>query len=43
MIFNLKAIVERSDRHEGVRRINIHLLRLIFVLMFFVLGKATSA
>jgi hypothetical protein len=39
MIF--MAIFQRDEHHEGVRRINIYLLRLVYVLMFFVLGKET--
>ena len=39
MTFNPKAIFERSARYEGVRPINIYLLRLLYVLMFFVLGE----
>src|ERR1700722_8620795 len=39
--FNPLAIFRRDDRHEGVRRINIYLLRLLYILMFFVLGKET--
>jgi hypothetical protein len=39
--FNPIAIFRRDERHEGVRRINIYLLRLVYVLMFFVLGKDT--
>jgi len=39
MTINPKWIFQRSNRHEGVRRINIFLLRLLYVLMFFVLGK----
>jgi hypothetical protein len=39
MTFSPKMIFERSDRYDGVRRINIYLLRLLYVLMFFVLGK----
>ena len=39
MTFNPKAIFERSPRYEGVRPINIYLLRLLYVLMFFVLGR----
>lgn len=35
------AIFQRDPRHEGVRRINIYLLRLLYVLMFFVLGRET--
>jgi len=41
MTFNIAAIVRPDDRSEGVRRINIYLLRLLFVLMFFVLGRET--
>jgi len=41
MTFSLAAIFQRSDRYEGVRRINIYLLRLLYILMFFVLGKDT--
>jgi hypothetical protein len=37
----LKAVLQRDDKYEGVRRINIDLLRLVFVLMFFLLGKDT--
>ena len=32
--------VQREGPHEGARRISIYLLRLVYVLMFFVLGKA---
>jgi hypothetical protein len=39
MTFHAKAIFERSARYEGVRPINIYLLRLLYVLMFFVLGQ----
>lgn len=41
MTFNPLAIFRPDARHEGVRRINIYLLRLLYVLMFFVLGKET--
>ncbi len=41
MAFGPTAIFKRDDRCEGVRRINIYLLRLVFILMFFVLGKDT--
>ncbi len=41
MTFNPKAIFQRADEYEGVRRINIYLLRLLFILMFFVLGRET--
>jgi hypothetical protein len=39
MTFNPLVIFLRDDRYERVRRIHIYLLRLVFVLMFFVLGK----
>ena len=39
MTFNPKYIIQRSDKYEGVRPIHIYLLRLLYVLMFFVLGK----
>lgn len=39
MTFDPMVIFQRDSRREGVRRINIYLLRLVFVLMFFVLGK----
>lgn len=41
MAFSLKAIFQRDDQYEGVRRINIYLLRLLYILMFFVLGRET--
>jgi hypothetical protein len=41
MTFNPAAIFQCDDRYEGVRRINIYLLRLLYILMFFVLGKET--
>jgi len=41
MAFSPTAIFQRDDRYEGVRRINIYLLRLLYTLMFFVLGKDT--
>jgi hypothetical protein len=41
MTFNPKAIFQRNDKYEGVRNINIFLLRLLYVLMFFVLGRIT--
>ena len=34
-------ICKRDDKNEGVRRINIYLLRLVYILMFFVLGRVT--
>ena len=41
MNLTLKAIVQPALRYEGVRPLNIYLLRLVFILMFFVLGKTT--
>jgi len=41
MSLRLKAVFQRADEYDGVRRINIYLLRLVFVLMFFVLGSTT--
>jgi hypothetical protein len=41
MSFSLKVIFQRDERYEGVRRINIYLLRLLYMLMFFWLGKIT--
>jgi hypothetical protein len=38
---NFPNIFQRDGNYEGVRRISIYLLRLVFVLMFFVLGKDT--
>jgi hypothetical protein len=35
------AIVRSAARYDGVRPINIYLLRLLYILMFFVLGKQT--
>jgi hypothetical protein len=41
MAFSLSGIFQRSSKYEGVRPIHIYLLRLLYVLMFFVLGKET--
>jgi hypothetical protein len=41
MTFSPLAIFHRSDKYDGVRPINIYLLRLLYILMFFVLGKQT--
>ena len=41
MNFNLKALFRPNERYEGVRRINIYLLRLLYALMFFMLGQTT--
>jgi hypothetical protein len=38
--FSAKAIFQPRTQYDGVRPINIYLLRLVFVLMFFVLGKS---
>lgn len=41
MSFSVKNIFLADQRYEGVRPINIYLLRLLYILMFFVLGKET--
>jgi hypothetical protein len=41
MALSLKAIFQPGAQYEGVRLIQIYLLRLVFILMFFVLGKTT--
>jgi len=41
MTINPAVIFQRNEKYEGVRRINIYLLRLLYVLMFFVLGRET--
>jgi hypothetical protein len=41
MATNLLGIFQPSSRYEGVRPIHIYLLRLLYVLMFFVLGQET--
>jgi hypothetical protein len=41
MTLSLKAIFQPGAQYEGVRPIQIYLLRLVFILMFFVLGKNT--
>ncbi len=41
MTISLKKIFRPGAQYEGVRPINIYLLRLVFILMFFVLGKTT--
>src|ERR1700733_5243382 len=41
MTHSLKAALHPAAQYEGVRPINIYLLRLVFILMFFVLGKNT--
>lgn len=41
MRFDPLVILRRADRYDGVRPLNIYLLRLLYVLMFFVLGRVT--
>jgi hypothetical protein len=41
MTLSLKAIFQPGVQYEGVRPIHIYLLRLVYILMFFVLGKGT--
>jgi hypothetical protein len=42
MSFEFKKIFERDyERYEGVRRINIYLLRFLYLLMFVMLGQTT--
>jgi hypothetical protein len=41
MNFRPMAIFQRDQHYDGVRRISVYLLRLVFILMFFVLGKDT--
>jgi hypothetical protein len=36
---SINAVFRRSHRYDGVRPISIYLLRLVYILMFFVLGK----
>jgi hypothetical protein len=43
MTFRFKSIFQPDERYEGVRPIHIYLLRLVYILMFFVLGKDTWA
>ena len=41
--FRPAFLLEKNPHHEGVRRINVYLLRLLYGLMFFVLGRTTWA
>ncbi|WP_353071914.1 hypothetical protein [Tunturiibacter gelidiferens] len=41
MTFSPRYIFQPSAKYDGVRLINIYLLRLLYILMFFVLGKQT--
>lgn len=41
MRFRPIALFQRSQKYEGVRRINIYGLRLLYALLFFMLGQTT--
>jgi hypothetical protein len=41
MATNLLGVFQPSSKYEGVRPIHIYLLRLLYILMFFVLGRET--
>jgi len=41
MTISVSSIFQPSSKYEGVRPIHIYLLRLLYILMFFVLGKDT--
>jgi hypothetical protein len=41
MSFSITNVFKRSEKYEGVRPIHVYLLRLVYILMFFVLGKDT--
>jgi hypothetical protein len=41
MTFSITNIFRPRSKYEGVRPIHIYLLRLLYILMFFVLGKET--
>jgi hypothetical protein len=41
MKIRVTGIFQRSKKYEGVRPIHIYLLRLLYILIFFVLGKET--
>jgi len=43
MRINPMVMFRGAEKYEGVRPINIYLLRLLYVLMFFVLGQMTWA
>lgn len=34
----ISKILEKSEKHDGIRLIHIYLMRFVYVLMFFVLG-----
>ena len=41
MLPTLRTLLEPDARHEGVRRIRIHLLRTLYALMVFMLGSTS--
>ena len=41
MSFRPVALFQPAENYDGVRPVNIYLLRLLYTLMFFVLGKQT--
>ena len=41
MRLHLLALFQRAPHHRGVRRIRIYALRLVYALMFFMLGQTT--
>ncbi len=41
MTISVAGIFQRRSKYEGVRPIHIYLLRLLYALMFFVLGRET--
>ena len=41
MTISITGIFQPSSKYEGVRPIHIYLLRLLYILMFFVLGRET--
>ncbi|MGB7466874.1 MAG: hypothetical protein WBW14_28580 [Candidatus Acidiferrum sp.] len=41
MKISITGIFQPSSKYEGVRPIHIYLLRLLYILMFFVLGRET--
>jgi hypothetical protein len=41
MSFSITSIFRPSSKYDGVRPIQIYLMRLLYILMFFVLGRET--
>jgi hypothetical protein len=41
MTISVTGTFQRSSKYDGVRPIHVYLLRLLYILMFFVLGKDT--